>query len=119
MREAGYHCAPGDHVAFGAHVLEYGIGGYPVIVFGVEGDEGVEEERVGGELGIGEFGVEEFAEVELAGANGGFEEEGEGGEVKGEVLLGHEIEGRDCLAEVAHIGFMDQAVLQVLKIGIF
>lgn len=57
--------------------------------------------------------------MELAGSDGGFEEEGVGEEVGVEALLGHEIKGRDCLAEVAHTGLLDQAVLQVFEVGIF
>ena len=34
-------------------------------------------------------------------------------------LLGHEIKGRDCMAEVAHVELADQSVLEGLEVGVF
>lgn len=69
--------------------------------------------------GFGEFGVNEFAEFEVAGADAGFEKDGEGGEVRGEAVVGgDEIEGGDCLARLAHIGLAYQTVLEELEVWV-
>ena len=34
-------------------------------------------------------------------------------------MLGHEIKGRDCMAEVAHVELADQTVLEGLEVGGF
>lgn len=47
--------------------------------------------------------MNESAEVETAGPNAGFEEVGIGGDVRVGPLLDHELNGGDCLAEVAPI----------------
>lgn len=52
------------------------------------------------------------AEIEIAGPNTGFEEEGIGGEVRVGPVLDHEIKGRDCFAEVARIEVADQTVVK-------
>ena len=63
--------------------------------------------------------MDEFPELEVAESNAGLEEDGVGGEVWWGVLLGHEIKGRDCMAEVAHVELANQTVLEGLEVEVF
>ena len=64
-------------------------------------------------------GVNEFSELKVPGPDTGLEEEGVGGEVWVDTLLGHEIEGRDCFVEVADIEVVDQMVVKGFRVWVW
>jgi len=101
------------------HALEDGAGHDPITAFGIQGDERVEHDRVEDEPRGGKLGVELLTQIKLTSSDAGFEEDGVGEEVRGEASLGHEINGRDCLVEAAHIGQTDQTVLEGFEVGNF
>lgn len=115
----GDHSTPGNQVSLITHAFEYGLGCNPISAFGIQSDEGIEDDGVLSDSRFGEFGVNEFAEFEVAGADAGFEKDGEGGEVRGEAVVGgDEIEGGDCLVRLAHIGLAYQTVLEELEVWV-
>lgn len=56
--------------------------------------------------------MEETTELEISGSDAGFEEDGVGGEVRGEVRARHEIKGGDCFLQMAEIGMADETGLE-------
>lgn len=74
--ETGDERTPRDQVSLSAHALEYGKRVLAVARFGVEANEGVEKNRVEGELRVNELVVKEFAKLQITRPDAGFEEKG-------------------------------------------
>ncbi len=64
-------------------------------------------------------GVNEFSELKVPGPDTGLEEEGVGGEVWVDTLLGHEVEAGDCFVEVTHIELVDQTMVKGFRVWVW
>lgn len=109
MCGGGDHGGPGDQVSSATHFVEQGEGDVPIAAFGVEGEEGVSGNGVGGEARGEEAAVDAAADGEVAAAGAGVEEGGVGDEVGG---AAEEVEGGEGVGEAAGVGEAEEAALE-------